>query len=239
MQTTTERTVREIAIENPASVTVFESLGIDYCCGGRRPLSEACASAHVEMERVLRLLEAARRGSQATETGDWSGKPLSDLIGHIVGKHHGFVRRELPRIAPLLAKVAAKHGATHPETTEIEALFAAVGQELSAHLLKEEQVLFPYIVNLEQAGVSGPRPAACFGSVERPIATMMAEHENAGALLARIRELSHGYTAPADACPTFLAVYHGLEEFERDLHRHIHLENNILFPRAIELEQAR
>ena len=133
----------------------------------------------------------------------------------------------------------ARHGATHPEIAQIEELFAAVGQELSTHMLKEEQVLFPHIERMEEAlRAERQAPPAFFGTVRRPIANMVAEHDDAGALLARMRELSNGYTAPAGACPTFLALYTGLEEFERDLHHHVHLENNILFPRAIAMEEA-
>ncbi len=239
MQTTLEKTVREIALENPSSIRVFESLGIDYCCGGRRPLSEACSHAKVDPGRVAELLERSVRDSQTPETGEWSAKPLRELAAHIVEKHHGYVRRETPRIEGLLAKVAAKHGPGHPEIAQIEQLFSAIGLELSTHMLKEEQVVFPYIERMERAVQAGDRvPVAFFGSVKRPIAKMVAEHDDAGALLSQIRDLSNGYTAPRGACPTFMALYRGLEEFERDLHHHVHLENNILFPRAVEMEEA-
>ncbi|MGH9665827.1 MAG: hemerythrin domain-containing protein, partial [Bryobacteraceae bacterium] len=169
----------------------------------------------------------------------WTGEPLGSLTAHIVETHHGFVRRETPRIAFLLKKVVAKHGQTHPEIPQIEQLFIAVAQEFSTHMLKEEQVLFPYIDRLELANLQGkPAPPAFFGSVTRPIAHMVADHDDTGALFARIHELSNAYAPPSGACPTFRALYQGLAEFERDLHQHIHLENNILFPRAIEMEQA-
>jgi len=240
MQTTTEKTVREIAVENPSSVRVFESLGIDYCCGGKRPLSEACAHANVDLERVIGLLATAGRDdSKAPANEDWTTQPAGKLIAHIVETHHAYVRGEVPRVGALLDKVAAKHGPTHPETAQIRDLFSAIGQELSVHLLKEELVLFPYIEQMEQATLrEASRPPAPFGSVGGPIANMLAEHDDAGAVLAQIRQLSGGYQAPADACPTFLAAYLGLQEFERDLHHHIHLENNILFPRALEMEKA-
>lgn len=239
MPTITEKTVREIALENPSSIRVFEALGIDYCCGGKKPLSDACSHANVDFGRVQELLEQADRDSQAPVAQEWRDKPLSGLTAHIVAKHHNFVRRETPRIQALLTKVGSKHGATHSEIGEIEQLFSAVSQELSTHMLKEEQVLFPYIERMEHAVQGGePIPPAFFGTVKRPIANMVAEHDDAGALLARMRELSSGYTAPAGACPTFLALYNGLEEFERDLHHHVHLENNILFPRAVEMENA-
>jgi regulator of cell morphogenesis and NO signaling len=240
MQTITERTVREIALENPSSIRVFESLGIDYCCGGKRPLSDACSHAKVDVDHVLELLETAKLDVQAPDTEGWKGRPLAELIAYIVAKHHGYVRQETPRIQGLLTRVLAKHGPTHPEIAQIDELFSAMTQELSTHMLKEEQVLFPYVERMEAALLAGQSvPVAFFGTVKRPIATMVAEHDDAGALLSRIRSLSNGYTAPPGACPTFLGLYKGLEEFERDLHHHVHLENNILFPRAVEMEQFR
>jgi regulator of cell morphogenesis and NO signaling len=240
MQTITEKTVREIAVENPASIRVFETLGIDYCCGGKKSLADACSHADIDVDRLLDLLSKADLESNTPVSAEWSGKPLRDLIAHIVLNHHGYVRRETPRIESLLSKVVSKHGSARPELLQIEQLFTAIGQELSTHILKEEQVLFPYIERMEQAALKNeyPLPPAFFGSVKRPIANMMAEHDDAGALLSRIRKLSDGYKAPGGACPTFLALYRGLEEFERDLHHHVHLENNILFPRAVEMEQA-
>ncbi len=239
MQIIIEKTVREIALENPSSIRIFESLGIDYCCGGKRPLSDACSRVNVDLDRALRLLEAAKLDGQAPDTGGWKTKPLGELIAYVVGKHHSYVRQEIPRIRGLLTKVLAKHGPTHPEIAHIGELFSAVAQELSTHMLKEEQVLFPYVERMEAALQAGENaPAAFFGSVKQPIANMVAEHDDAGALLAWIRVLSNGYSAPAGACPTFVGLFKGLEEFERDLHHHVHLENNILFPRAIEMEQS-
>ena len=237
MEIVTEKTVREIALKNPASMPVFELLGIDYCCGGGRRLGDACRSAGVDLDHLLLLIERAERDTRAPAPTDWREKRLVDLIGHIVNQHHAFVRTEIPRIEALLIKVFAKHGSAHSELHGIDALFRAIGQELSTHLFKEEHVLFPYIERMEKAAANGgPRPQACFDSVKRPIANMIAEHDDAGALLEQIRELSGGYTPPAGACPTFHALYRALDAFERDLHQHVHLENNILFPRAIALE---
>jgi regulator of cell morphogenesis and NO signaling len=239
MQTITEKTVREIVLENPSSIRVFESLGIDYCCGGKRPLGDACSHANVDFDRVVELLETAKLEIPGSDTGEWKTRPLADLMAYIVAKHHAYVRHESPRIQGLLAKVLAKHGAAHPEIASIDELFTAIAQELSTHLLKEEQVLFSYVERMESALLAGERvPPAFFGTVKRPIASMVAEHDDAGALLSQIRVLSNGYQAPDGACPTFLGLYRGLEEFERDLHQHIHLENNILFPRAVEMEQS-
>jgi regulator of cell morphogenesis and NO signaling len=239
MQTITEKTVREIALENPSSIRVFESFGIDYCCGGKKRLGDACSSANVDIDQVVELLASGRLDPQTPEAKEWREKPLHELIGHIVAKHHRYVREESLRIQGLLTKVAARHGQTHPEIARIGELFAATVQELSTHMLKEEQVLFPHIDRMEQAlRADLPVPVAFFGTVRRPIANMVADHDDAGAMLAQIRDLSSGYNAPAGACPTFVALYSGLEAFERDLHYHVHLENNILFPRAIEMEQA-
>lgn len=239
MQTITEKTVREIATENPASMPVFESFGIDYCCGGARLLSDACARAGVDADQVRLLIEKAERDFLTKDLRDWRELPLCELMMHIVDKHHTFVRQETPRIEALLMKVAAKHGAAHPELNEIEALFGAIGQELSTHMMKEEHILFPYIKRMEEAAERrGPRPQACFDSVQRPISNMIAEHDDAGALLERIRHLAGGYTAPDGACLTYQALYRALAAFERDLHQHVHLENNILFPRAVALEEA-
>lgn len=239
MQTITEKTVREIVIENPASMPVFESFGIDYCCGGGRLLSDACVRAGVDVDHLLLLIERAKRDSRKKDARNWREEPLCDLMIYIVDKHHSFVRQETPRIEALLMKVAAKHGAGHAELHEIKALFGAIGQELSTHMIKEEHVLFPYIKRMEEAAETrGPRPQACFDSVKRPIANMIAEHDDAGALLERIRELANGYTVPGGACASFQALYGALEAFERDLHQHVHLENNILFPRAVAMEEV-
>ena len=239
MNDTRDKTVREIAIENPSSVRVFETLGIDYCCGGKRSLNDACTRANVPLESVLNLLAEAKQDHAAKDAGVWNEARLSVLADHIVQAHHGYVRRETPRIAALLVKVIGRHGGSRPEVKQIEELFTAVSQELFPHMLKEEQVLFPYIAKMESAFLDGqPLPPAFFGSVTKPIANMLADHDDAGALVSLMRELSNGYEPPAGSCPTFRALYQGLQEFERDLHQHVHLENNILFTRAVELETS-
>lgn len=238
MTPTAEKTVREIALEKPASVRVFESLGIDYCCGGKRSLREACLTANVTEERVLELLAQAAPGSEE-DAEQWSHASFADLTAHIVSRHHEFVRRETPRLLALSEKVAVRHAKAHPELIALSDLFSAMARELSTHMLKEEQVLFPYLNSMEAAVVGGkPAPPAFFGSVRNPIAHMLADHDDAGTLLAQMSDLSGHYRAPADACPSYIALYHGFEEFERDLHQHIHLENNILFPQALEMEKA-
>ena len=238
MKANLDQTVREIAIENPRSVPVFESLGIDYCCGGQRSLQEACERAHVPLEDAVRLLASV--GDQPAESGEsWTEAGMADLTRHIVEQHHAYIRRESPRLLSLLQKVVTRHFAAHPEVKSIQELFVAMSDELFMHMLKEENLLFPHLVKMEAAVNQGrPAPAAMFGSVELPISRMLADHNDAGELQARIRTLSGGFEPPEDACPTFRALYQGLEDFERDLHRHVHLENNILFPRALELERS-
>ena len=234
----TTQTVREIALEQPSAIRVFEKFGIDYCCGGRKLLAEACAAGNLEIDAVIEALEAADRKPDL-DVENWADKPLQSLSAHIANTHHAYVKRELPRLAELGQKVVHRHGSTKPELPVIADTLMQLGEELTQHLAKEEAILFPYIAGLEQSVSHGtPKPQSCFGTVANPIAMMTQEHDAAGALIAEIRRLSGNFTTPVDACPTFHAFYDGLREFEQDLHQHIHLENNILFPRAIELENA-
>lgn len=236
--TATTRTVREIALEAPAAIRVFEQFGIDYCCGGRMPLSEACANKSIPVGDVLAAIERAVAGAE-DHAIDFTAQPLSALAQYIVETHHAYVKREIPRLAELAVRVVNRHGDTRPELPKIQSTLAILSEELTRHLAKEEVVLFPYIVSLERAiAAGGPQPQGCLGTVENPIAMMTSEHDAAGSLMAEIRALSGDYTPPAGACPTFLNYYLSLREFEQDLHHHIHLENNILFPRAIELEAS-
>jgi regulator of cell morphogenesis and NO signaling len=233
------QTVREIALEQPTSIRVFEEFGIDYCCGGRKPLAEACAVNNIAVDEVIAALERASQGPQP-QTENWEARPLSTLARHIVQTHHAYIARETPRLAQLAAKVVNRHGDTKPELVIIQEKLAALTEELTQHCAKEEIILFPYVEKLEYAlATNSERPHGCFGSVINPIAMMTQEHDNAGELLADIRQLSDNFTPPVGACPTFLAYYNGLQEFEQDLHLHIHLENNVLFPRAVALESAR
>lgn len=232
------QTVREIALENPASIRVFESFGIDYCCGGRVPLQDACATKNLSLEDVLSALERAGL-EPSSEEESWTTAPLAALTAHIVQRHHAYVSRELPRLGALAVKVVNRHGDTRPELPAIQARLSELSEELTQHCAKEERILFPYIAQLEGAIAAGAaRPHGCFGSVSNPIALMIQEHVGAGRLVAEIRELSNGFTPPRGACPTFLAFYSGLHEFDQDLHQHIHLENNILFPRAVRMEES-
>lgn len=233
-----ETTLRCIALEQPATIRVFEHFHLDYCCGGNRPLAEACAQKQIAVADVLGSLEQAIAGNAEID-GGFEEVALPQLVRYIVATHHEFIRAELPRLQAMARKVAGKHGLNHPEVTLVERDLAQLAAELISHLAKEEQILFPYIEGLERsrAGQGAP-PHACFASVESPVRMMIMEHEGAAALLEEMRLATNGFTPWPGACPTSAGLYYGLAEFERDLHRHVHLENNLLFPRAIELEKA-
>ena len=236
--TATTQTVREIALEQPTAIRVFEQFGIDYCCGGRKPLAEACAAGNLEIDTVLAALEAAENKA-GIQVENWIEKSLESLTSHIVATHHVYVKRELPRLALLAQKVVNRHGSTKTELQVIATTLMQLDEELTQHLTKEEEILFPYVAGLEKSVSGGtPKPHNCFGTVANPIAMMTQEHDAAGTLIGEIRRLSGNFTCPEDACPTFHAFYDGLKEFEQDLHQHIHLENNILFPRAIALDNS-
>jgi regulator of cell morphogenesis and NO signaling len=231
------KTVRELALEMPQATRVFEKLKIDYCCGGDKPIVEACAIAGVEVDSVERMLTETMVDSSATASSDFQNAPLSELINYIVQKHHTFTKEEMDRLEALTAKVIAAHGTNHPELLKIGELFERLCADLKPHMFKEERILFPSIVELERASLQGkPLPFVPFGTVNNPVRMMMMEHEVAGDLLREMRSVSSNYAVPADACISYQTLYQALEEFEKDLHQHIHLENNILFPRTIELE---
>jgi regulator of cell morphogenesis and NO signaling len=234
--TTSQSTLRSIALAQPATIRVFERFHLDYCCGGNRPLAEACAQNGINVDDVLAGLAEATAAAQPAR--DFTQATPTELIQHIVSTHHAYVRSELHRLLPMAERCAAKHGPAHPEVIQIEGQLRQLGTELLNHLTKEELILFPYIEALEKFhnGV-GPAPHACFPTVESPVQMMLNEHEAAGALLEEMRAATRNFTPPPDACPTLVGLYDGIDAFERDLHRHVHLENNLLFPRAIALEK--
>jgi regulator of cell morphogenesis and NO signaling len=241
MNLSTTRTVRELAIEIPNATRTFEKLGIDYCCGGSKSLSDACLHAHVSVDDVVRALEQGGSFSRTTEANlpDFANGELGNLIEHIVTTHHAYVKQELPRLHQLLAKVVSVHGKTHPELAKINQTFQGMSAELTSHMMKEEHILFPYIVALENAVSNGrPKPRPAFGTVSNPVHMMELEHDSAGAALKEISTLSSNYDPPEGACFSYRTLYTALKEFETDLHQHIHLENNILFPRAIAMESG-
>ncbi|HVB97988.1 MAG TPA: iron-sulfur cluster repair di-iron protein [Candidatus Dormibacteraeota bacterium] len=238
MSFTTETKVKNIALSNAEARHVLEDAGIDYCCGGGKSLHDACLSTGVSAEEILSRLRS-NGGDVHPEAANWTSAPLSALTGHIREKHHRYVRAAIARIRSLLDKVNAKHGSAHGEIAVIQELFLKVGQEMIVHMQKEEMILFPFIEAMERsAGENGSWKAPFFQTVRNPIQAMMAEHDAAGDLVKQIRKASADYTVPAGACASFKALYEDLKQFEADLHQHVHLENNVLFPRAVETEAA-
>ena len=238
MTITEQTTVGELVAADFRAAAVLNRFGIDFCCGGRRTLADACEARKVDAARVLTEVSAAcaSSGGTAPRFNDWEPQTL---VAYIVGNHHTYVRRALPMVASYLGKLAATHGRAHPELFEVEQLWAQVVGEMVAHMAKEEQVLFPHIVALADAAPRGEAVAAPpFGSIEFPIRMMEEEHESAGAVMARIREITEGYTPPEDGCATYRVCFQELRAFEQDLHAHVHLENNILFPKARALASA-
>jgi regulator of cell morphogenesis and NO signaling len=238
MSVSTARTVRELVLENPEATRVLEKVGIDYCCGGGKSLEEACAAANLSVDEVIDSLELAEEQARAQQKDrNWQREPLADLVAHINSTHHKYTRDEIARLGPLFDKVVSVHGKNHSELQHVRAAFRGLAQELTMHMMKEEAVLFPYIIRMEEAVIQKePVLPPPFGSVQNPVAMMMQEHDSAGDALKAMRQASAGYTPPGDACISYQALYRALADFEKDLHQHIHLENNILFPRAIAME---
>ena len=238
MTTENTMTVAEIATSSMAAVRVFEKFGIDYCCGGKRPLEDVCRDKGLDPVAVREEIWKSAAGT-ADQGVDWNTTPLAALIEHIVTTHHQYLKLELPRLSDRLAKVVRVYGDKDRELlSALPEIYAALRSELELHMRKEEFILFPAIERYENAYKAGaPLPVLPFGSVGNPIAMMEAEHSSAGDALAKIRELSRDYTIPEHACVTYRALLSGLKELERDLHQHIHLENNILFPRVLEMER--
>jgi regulator of cell morphogenesis and NO signaling len=231
--------VRDIALEFPQATRVLEKLKIDYCCGGDQPLAAACATAGVEMENVMKLIEQAGKTVAEDSASDLQSASLSELIGYILDKHHVYTKDEMARLEPLAEKVLTAHGENHSELRAIRDVLTELFMDLRQHMFKEEQILFPFVIELEKSQTQNRRPPfAPFGTVNNPIRMMLMEHDTAGALLRELRKLSGDYQAPPDACISYKTFYEALNAFEQDLHQHIHLENNLLFPKAIELEAS-
>ncbi len=222
-----EITLADLVTQDPGRARVLERLGLDYCCGGTRTLGQACAEADLNFPDVMDALGQA----PSQPAGDWESMSLRELTQHLVQTHHAYLWEEMPRLSALVAKVAGVHGERHPELAQIATTYEELRADLEPHLLKEERILFPAIVQLEAGEQPFPPPS-------HPIRVMMAEHDAAGELLARLRELTGGYVPPADGCGSYQAMMAGLEELEHDTHVHIHKENNILFPKVLELEHT-
>lgn len=227
------QSLASIVTTHQQAAGVFEKYHLDFCCKGKRTLQEACRENKVNPADVL--LEIEQNPDTATEEKDPDTMALGELAGHIINRHHSYVRREMPLIEGYLQKVAAKHGGRHPELLTILQLFQALQEELDLHMQKEEKVLFPRIAEVEKS-IAEKNPLQINTSfLGAPVSVMEQEHDHAGSLLAEIRKQTSDFNPPADACTTYKVSYASLEAFERDLHRHIHLENNILFPKALRL----
>jgi len=237
MNVTRETTVGELVTADFRAAAVFQEFGIDFCCGGKRTIADACKQRDIDTDQVLNAVSrTCSAPGGAPRFDDWS---LQTLIGYIVGNHHAFVRQALPSLTAYAEKIAVVHGDRHPELREVAQLVEEVAAEMTAHMAKEERMLFPFIGATAEAVQQGrPLPSAPFGPIDNPIRMMEAEHDSAGAVMARIRELTNNYTVPDDGCTTYRVCFQGLEAFEQDLHAHVHLENNILFPKAKALAAA-
>lgn len=232
---TNTTTIRDIVAEDFRAAAVFQRHQIDFCCGGARPIADACREKGLDAGAVIAEVEAATAApGEVPRYNQWD---LDFLANYIVTNHHGYVRRAIETIGAHARKVASVHGERHPETIKVAELFEAVADDMTQHMFKEERMLFPYVVRLAEAERNGsPAPVAPFGTIANPIRMMESEHQAAGDLMGSIRKLTSDFTPPEDACTTYKVTYKELEEFEADLHRHVHLENNVLFPKALALE---
>lgn len=236
MERLTQQTIGEIVARDYRAAGVFKKFGLDFCCGGKQTVFEACEKKGVDLQKLNKELEKLNQQDGGSHNyNDWSP---SLLIDYIIERHHEFVRIKLPEIETYAKKVAKVHGSRNQELNEILYEFLMLKDELLNHLEKEETILFPYIKALVEAQkkeetVETPH----FGTVENPVAMMESEHDEAGESMAKIQKLSNNFTPPEDACATYRVLFQNLEGFQDDLHKHVHLENNVLFPKALDLEK--
>lgn len=228
--------IGEVVAKDYRTAAVFNKYGIDFCCQGNRTIGNACESKQIASEQIVEELSSITQ-TQSNDTTNFKSWPIDLLADYIEKKHHRYVKDKTLEIKPYLNKICQVHGKNHPELYEIKTLFFEAADHLASHMQKEETILFPYVRNIMLSKIDGSdfiKPP--FGEISNPIKVMMAEHLNEGARFEKISVLSNKYTPPADACNTYRVTFALLNEFEQDLHLHIHLENNILFPKAIEIE---
>jgi regulator of cell morphogenesis and NO signaling len=228
LKITADTLVADIAAHHPRSIDVFERHGIDFCCGGRRPLGEACREHGAAVEDVAAEIAAAA-AREVPEDRVFTDAPLGALLDHIVSRYHAALREDLPRLGRMADKVAEVHGSRHPELHELAAVYRELRNELTPHLGAEEERVFPAVRRLAEPGAEAE-------DVQGALHALEEEHDRAGTALARLRALSGGFAVPEDGCTTYRALYEGLARFERALHEHVHLENNVLFPRVVSLQ---
>jgi regulator of cell morphogenesis and NO signaling len=227
--------IGRLAAEAPSLIPLLEELQIDYCCNGSRTVREACVYAGVEVDQLLTLLSSTERSQEPAV--EWKQGSLASLAVHIVEEYHERSRLDLSDIRPLLDRVIGIHGEEHAELAQLGQLFEQLKADMLPHMLKEEQVLFPYVTLLEQALDTGrPAPTPFFGTVRNPVRMMMTEHDSVAEILQQMRRITRGWSIPDDACGSYCELFRRLSELERYTHIHIHMENNIYFPRAVELE---
>ena len=223
-------TVAEIAAEYPASVRIFQRYGIDFCCGGKRSVRQACEEQGLSCEEVEQAITSAIEGPN--DARDWTRAPLRELTAHIVSTYHEALREELPRLEQLAAKAAQVHGSKSRNLLRIHDALGELSAELNQHMWKEEMILFRAIRAIEAGSFNGAM------GISAPISVMEQEHDHAGRLLTELRQLSDDYVIPEWGCATVRALYEGLADLEASMHVHVHLENNILFPRALQLAET-
>lgn len=230
-----QKSLAEIVKEDHRAATVFEKYHLDFCCKGKRSLQQACEEGHLSAGEIADALVEANFSVGGKVTIEFDQLPLSQLVNYIVATHHDYVKKEMPQIMAWLQRVVSKHGERHPEMLKVTSLFEALVKEMTAHMQKEELILFPRIIDAEDRSLAGNNNHLNIAYLKAPIDLMEQEHDHAGHLLNEIRELTHSYTPPGDACTTYRLVIAALNAFEADLHHHVHLENNILFPKSLKL----
>lgn len=237
MEITKNSIIGDLVAQDYRTASVFKKNNIDFCCNGNRSIQEACTTKNIDVDQLIHDLGNSTQQA-ANGAVDYKTWPLDLLADYIEKKHHRYVREKIQEITPYLRKIAQVHGGHHPELLEIEKLFSESAEELTNHMMKEERILFPHIREMVKAHLAGNKVNAPFGTVQNPINMMMHEHNVEGERFRQIAALSNNYTTPADGCNTYRVSLAMLKEFEDDLHLHIHLENNILFPGALLMEQA-
>lgn len=237
MNITKDTIIGALVAQDYRTASVFKNSKIDFCCNGNRTIEDACIQNDLDSETLITQLKAV--ANQTQDSGiDYNAWPLDLLADYVEKKHHRYVETKIQEITPFLEKVVRVHGDRHPELAEVEQLFKASAGELTQHMKKEEMILFPFIRKMVEAKNTGTAVQASFGTVQNPIRMMMHEHEGEGERFRKIAALTDNYTPPADACNTYKVTFALIKEFEEDLHLHIHLENNILFPKSIEMEAS-
>ncbi|MCA0429633.1 MAG: iron-sulfur cluster repair di-iron protein [Bacteroidetes bacterium] len=237
MEITKNLNIGALVARNYKTASVFKKSGIDFCCNGNRTIEEACNQKKINVDELIKSLQNVIQNTNNSDSIDFNSWPLDLLADYIEKKHHRFVESKIIEITPFLNKIVKVHGPQHPELNEVQVLFQGCVEELTVHMKKEELIIFPFIRKLEAFKQSGGTIKIPFGSVQNPIQNMMNEHTAEGERFRKIAELTNDYTPPKDACNTYKVTFSLLKEFEEDLHQHIHLENNILFPKAIFLEE--